>query len=342
MAMADSIGFAATPLHGPVVEAFDRPVLVALVDTEEDFDWRKPLSRENFAVASLADLPRAQELFARWRVVPTYLIDYPVATAAVARTLLRGWAEAGQCLVGAQLHPWVNPPHLEAVTVRNSFAGNLPADLERAKLELLTGEIEGGFGARPVVYKAGRYGLGANSLALLEEFGYLVDTSVVPYTDFSEEDGPDFGRLGSGPFWFGRRRRLLELPVTRSFAGPLRRLGPHLYPRLDRLPALRRLVSGSLSRLGALERITLTPEGITLEEMKELTAALLDHGQRVLTLSFHSPSLSPGNTPYVRTVGDATAFLATLEGFLAHFIGKLGGRTMTPLELYDELRPPPG
>ena len=46
---------------------------------------------------------------------------------------------------------------------RNSYHCNLPPELERAKIEALTEAIEAGFGARPTIFKAGRYGFGPNT-----------------------------------------------------------------------------------------------------------------------------------------------------------------------------------
>ena len=66
----------------------------------------------------------------------------------------------------------MNPPHDEEVITFNSFAGNLPMALERAKINDLTDTIEAAFGRRPVVYRAGRYGVGPNTAELLEEAGY--------------------------------------------------------------------------------------------------------------------------------------------------------------------------
>ena len=38
--------------------------------------------------------------------------------------------------------------------------------------------------------------------------------------------------------------------------------------------------------------------------MRRLTRTLLNRGERIFTLSYHSPSLQPGNTPYVRNDRD--------------------------------------
>lgn len=334
----DQTGMTRSPRYAAVDEAaLERPVLVAIVDTEEDFDWRQPFSRENFSVSSLGNLPLAQDVFGRWNIVPTYLVDYPVVTSETGQSLLGGWSREGRCLLGAQLHPWVNPPHMETVSKANSFAGNLPRALERDKLAALTDAIQARFGVRPKIYKAGRYGLGPNSAEILEELGYLVDTSIIPHTDLSAEGGPDYGALGPAPFWFGQHRRLLELPVSRAFAGSLAWAGPRIFPRLDRSALTRYAILGPFARLHAIERITITPEGITFDELRRLTESLLANGQRIITFSFHSPSLSPGNTPYVRTERDLREFLATTERYFRYFFETIGGVSMTPIALYESL-----
>ncbi|NWO81693.1 WalW protein, partial [Escherichia coli] len=90
----------------------------------------------------------------------TYLVDYPIATSPLAVDVLREVLKDGRSAIGTQLHPWVNPPHLEDVNGFNSFTGNLPIDLQRAKLTALTDAVERAFGRRPLVYRAGRYGIG--------------------------------------------------------------------------------------------------------------------------------------------------------------------------------------
>ena len=57
-----------------------------------------------------------------------------------------------------------------------------------------------------------------------------------------------------------------------------------------------------------LERIPLTPEGITVAEAKRGIDAALAEELPLLVFSFHSPSLHPGNTPYVRHEEDLARF----------------------------------
>ena len=209
------------PDHIEVVEfdADERPMLQIVVDAEEEFDWDQPFSRTSNSVSSIRQQDQAHYTFDRYGVVPTYVVDYPVASQADGYGLLRELLAAGKCEIGAQLHPWVNPPYDEQISERNSYPGNLPAALEEEKLKRLTGAIERSFGIRPTVYKAGRYGVGPNTAEILVRLGYEIDTSVLPARDLRRKGGPDFRRCTARPYWFGPGRRLLELPLTAGVIG---------------------------------------------------------------------------------------------------------------------------
>ncbi|MDH5747799.1 MAG: polysaccharide deacetylase family protein [Rhodospirillales bacterium] len=311
------------PADGP-------PLLAVVVDTEEEFDWALPHGRENTSVASVRHQERAHKIFAEFGIKPTYVVDYAVASQTDGYRPLGELFADGLCEIGAHLHPWVNPPFEEMVNYRNSYPGNLPRNLEKAKLEHLTLEIENRFGVRPTVYRAGRYGVGQASAAILEELGYLVDSSVVPYTNFSRDDGPDFSGCPSKPYWFGGGQKLLEIPVTAGFAGLLGggfpgKSGRNLYKAVSGPLGLRFHLPGVLARSGVLERIRLTPEGVSHAERCRLTRALLAGGHRVFTFNYHSPSLEPGNTPYVRTPAELDAFLDDFRRYFDYFLGDLGG-----------------
>lgn len=270
------------------------------VDAEEEFDWSKPIGQSEQSLLTTTRLAKFQQFCEGQGVCPVYLIDYPIATSPVAVEILRDAVARGKAEVGAQLHPWVNPPHSEDVNEHNSFAGNLPHELERDKLLRLRDRIAEAIGAPPLAYRAGRYGLGPHTARILAEAGFAIDTSVRARFDYSAVGGPNFRDHPVRPYWLDRRGGLVELPLTTLYWGVLRQLGPWLYPRMWRTPALR----GVLARIGMLERIPLTPEGVTVEEALRGIDIAIDEGLPVLMLSFHSPSLAPGFTPYVRDEDD--------------------------------------
>jgi hypothetical protein len=164
------------------------PVLTVVIDTEEEFDWHQPFDRKNTSVDAMEHIGRAQEVFDEFEIRPTYVVDYPVASQKTGYTLLREFVSSGRATIGAHLHPWVSPPHEEDVSSFNSYPGNLSAQLEEAKLTLLTDQITDTFGARPTIYKAGRYGLGPNTGEILSKLISGVPTAVVgiPLTTSAE------------------------------------------------------------------------------------------------------------------------------------------------------------
>jgi len=319
------------PKEGP-------PLLVVVIDTEEEFNWTAPFDRSSRAVLNIAEQVHAQAVFERYGVVPTYVIDYPVADDDAAAGLLSGWQGEGRCLVGAHLHPWVNPPDEEAVTTFNSYPGNLPAALEREKLARLTARIADQTGVRPTIYKAGRYGFGPHTAETLEALGYEIDLSVVPETSFVDDGGPDYRRHPHDPYWYGPGGKLFEVPLTRAFPGVLGGLGPAVYRALSGPWARTMRLPGILNRLGLVERIPLTPEGVTADENKRAVRHLLSKGRRVFNYAYHSSSLLPGGSPYVTSVEDRGRFVASMDEFLKFFIEEIGGRAVTPIELRDMCR----
>lgn len=315
----------------------EAPVLTVVVDTEEEFDWSNAHSRADTSVTHMRHIHRVQNICDDFGVRPCYAIDYPIASQESGFGPLVGIHDDGRCSIGAHLHPWVNPPHEEDVNARNSYPGNLPAALERTKLEILNAKIQSVFGRPAVVYKAGRFGVGPNTGAALESLGFTVDVSPMSAFDFSADGGPNFERFPGEPWWFGEDRRLLCIPGTGSLVGMM---GPMARPcyRLATQAWLQRMrMPGILARLRLVDRLRLSPEGYTLEELRRLTQYLLARGVRVFSLSFHSPSVEPGRTPYVRSVEELEAFLDRLRGYFDYFFDELKGRTMSPTEIRAHL-----
>jgi hypothetical protein len=313
--------------------AEQRPMLVVVVDTEAEFDWEAARPRRAIGVTSVRCQDRALRIFERYAVRPTFVLDYPVSSTPEAYEFLRDLHRSGACEIGAHLQPWDNPPLVEQITDENSYPGNLPFELEREKLVQLTHSIETNVGVRPRIYKAGRYGVGRATAGILAELGYEIDVSVVPGTDLTCKFGPDFMHCRASPYWFGKDPTLLEIPLSIGYTGLLAGTGNFAYTLTmnERLKALH--VPGVLARLGLVERITLTPEGISFEEQRRLTRALLRKGYRVFSFTYHSPSLAPGNTPYVRSEADLRVFLERIEHYLRFFIEEIGGRPATPFEV---------
>jgi hypothetical protein len=140
------------------------------------------------------------------------------------------------------------------------------------------------------------------------------------------------------PYWIDQERTLLELPVSAGVVGAASGLPATWTSRAFRPAAERARLPSVLARLGLLERIKLTPEGIAIDEAKRLVRHMAADGHKVFVLTYHSPSLEPGNTPYVRTAEDLARFLGWLDEFLDFFRVDIGGVPTTWNEVRDLLR----
>ncbi len=314
-----------------------RPALIVLIDAEEEFDWARAFDRSATGTTATRQLLEAQGMFESLGVHATYVVTHPVAADPESSSVMRQIATSPRVTIGAHLHPWVTPPFDEQVSVNNSYPGNLDGALEREKLRCVCQAIQDNIGVQPRVYQAGRYGFGPRTARTLEELGFVVDFSPAPPFDYRVEGGPNFSDHGVSPRWIGARREILSVPVTGAYVGfvqsrahELYRLATHPGLKWARLPAI-------FSRLGAIDRLRLSPEGFELSDMQRLTRVLLEREIGIFTLSFHAPSLLPGCTPYVRNLAERAEFLNRLRGYIEFFLGELGGESISPIEMRARL-----
>jgi hypothetical protein len=102
-------------------------------------------------------------------------------------------------------------------------------------------------------------------------------------------------------------------------------------------PGAERLhVPGVLARTGLVARSKLTPEGTPAAEQCRLLAAMARRGHRIFSLTYHSPSLEPGHTPYVRDEAALARFLRDIEQVLTFFRDEMGGRFTTLSAVYRD------
>jgi hypothetical protein len=307
------------------------PIVLTVLSTEEEFDWSLPFDPHAQSVLAARHIDRAQAVFDEHGVRPAYLVTHPIATKEDGYSVLKDIHDSDRCEIGAHLHPWVSPPIEEEISLSNSFPGNLPRELEASKVRTLADHIEQTFGKRPVSYQAGRYGFGPRTAEILREEGFEVDVSATPPYDFGAEGGPDFSETSVHPTWADASRQLLLVPVSGAYVGYLRRGAHRVYRAASALSWAR--APGILARLGAVDRLRLSPEGFTADDNRRLVQFLYDQGVRVFVFSFHSPSVMPGCTTYVRDESDLAAFLDRCRRFYDFFLGDLGGRSLTPIEL---------
>ncbi|MGD8326732.1 MAG: polysaccharide deacetylase family protein [Sphingomonadales bacterium] len=309
--------------------------LLCCIDVEEEFDWSRPFQRDGYGLSSMQALPAMVAKMKAWGVRPVLLVDYPVLNDVEASSILKSLVDDVE--LGTQLHAWVTPPFEEALSKYNSYAGNLPEPVERAKLEALTAAFEKVFGFKPKIFRSGRYGFGPNTAQILKDLGYEIDLSRFAHRDFSDDGGPDFSDLSTEPAYLDEQKLLLSIPSTSGYLGPLRPWGGEIL-KICANPLARIFhIRGVLVRLGLFGWTWLSPEGVSLRSAKALTSSLIRDGEQVFLMSFHSPSLVPGNTTYVQNERDKEQLLRWVESYI-HFFKSLGGKAVTPWDIRDRLR----
>jgi len=314
-----------------------RPCLIVTVDTEED-DWGNATSApRKTTVRNIDGLGRLQQVCDRFGVPPTYLVDTPVVEDDRAVEVLRRLQDAGRCEIGAHLHPWHAPPFDEKLEVRSSFLCNLCESLQREKLTRLTETIEQRLSRRPTSFRAGRYGLDIVGARILEELGYLVDSSVIPFEDYSFQEGPDFRLFPYKPYRIGREDlgtphpagKLLEVPVSVGFS----RAGFARARRIRDFAAQAvfrpfRLV-GALDRMNLVRRIKFSPEQADAARMRQLVDAYVANRAPSLVMMLHSSSLVPGFSPYVPDLARLDRLYRDLEATLDYCLNRHGMEAKT-------------
>jgi hypothetical protein len=299
----------------------DVQVIVSL-DAEED-NWLP--SHAAATVENIAAVRPLAKFFERLGVRPTYFTTYQVALDRRAADTLREACADGRGEIGAHLHPWNTPPLARPLGPRTSMLNNLPADLQRAKLVRLTAALAEAFGEAPRTFRAGRYGFGRETVAPLLDCGYQVDSSVSPFTNLEAEDGgPNFVGAPITPYLLapGRDVReaapdgtLLEIPLSYGFSrGPFR-FWDRACRMLEARPQRWLHLPGIASRLGIVRRLSLSPEYVPTADMLTLSRRLLEHEVPYLHVSFHTPTLVPGLSPFARTAADVAGLYASIEEY---------------------------
>jgi hypothetical protein len=312
------------------------------IDTEED-DWGEYRST-GFTVENIGQIPRLQSLFDRYGAIPTYLVTYPVVTSDAARRIFLDILARNRCEIGAHCHPWNTPPFEEEISVRHSMLCNLPYATVQKKIAALQSEIAQSLGVVPKSFRAGRWGFGPDVAAAIQQLGFRVDTSVTPLVDWTTYAGPDYTNAPLCSYQFdagaiqspARGGPLLEVPATVGFL-------QNNYALCRRIigwrgTASRLHIRGILERTGLVNLRWLSPELSSEKDMLALAKTSLLRGCSYLNMTFHSTTLLPGKSPYVRTPADLESFLGGVETVIK-FAAEEGLVFSSLLQATDDIHP---
>lgn len=330
----------------------DTIYLFVTIDTEEDA-WGIPscsclTDEKPCPVENIYSLPKVQKIFDEFAIRPVYLCNAPVLEDQRAIELLRNFLKQNRCDIGSHIHPWNTHPISEEIIEVNTHLKNLSPSLIKKKLTNITDAIKTNFDINPIIFRAGRWGMNADVLKILIKLGYKIDTSVTPYTDWSEyANGADFTGFPDRPYYINLAQGiskpaskyldLLEIPVSIGFNRACFPFWNKVYTLLKR-PLINKLrLAGLLHRTGLLQKIWLSPEFNNAREMISLSKILLQKGNNLLNLTFHSTSLSPGKNPFVRSEADLVNFISRIRDYLSWLNSHANIISPTSAELLDHI-----
>lgn len=308
-------------------------MLIVSVDTEEEGLWSGGYRVQGNTTHNLRGLERFQQVCEEHAVPPTYLVDAPVLDDYEAVQNLSHWQSQNRCEVGAHCHAWCTPPILShKVSSKETYLSNLPPEIQHQKLAWLTTAIEKAMGKRPTSYRAGRYGFDAVSAEILNDLGYVADSSVLPMHDYRSHGGPNYLEASRTPNrYFGAEsgKQLWEIPITAGFSSGKYESRRMLWKRLRNPPWRQLRLAGVADRLGITRRVKLCPEGSNSKDLKRLVDRCYHDGLTVLVLMLHSSSLVKGCSPYVSTDRHLESMYDRLIATIQHAVITYGYRPIT-------------
>jgi hypothetical protein len=201
---------------------------------------------------------------------------------------------------------------------------NLPRSLVFDKLSHLHNTIVRNLGVTPISFRAGRAGFNSSVALALRNLGYRIDSSVVPFFDLSQYEGPNFEDAPNVPYRFKADRtlefhpegELLEIQQTVGFLQQGFLACSSTRKRIARSFLRRSKLIGVLEVLKILNLRKLTPEETPLKDMIALAGKCLAEGYPSLHMVLHSSTLLPGLNPFAPTREKVEEILSRIEGFL--------------------------
>lgn len=307
-------------------------------DRDTNYCLRNPWTFNNVLHA----IPNLLEpLFLQNNIKPTYFVGPEVLVQRECiKTLssIRSGAE-----IGAHLHPEFISDNLHVINpgVKTSrFLGDESEEVLRRKIEWLTHLFIGALGYTPQSFRGGRFAINTTVLSILQELGYIIDSSVTPglywrgtdrtlnYIDAPEQ--PYFP--SSSDITKPGEMKMLEIPISTwrssnrnkslaKFAANINVVPRFIWPFLDCAVAYftsqvywLRPTANSKSMMQ-----TLVKEWIERHSKSKIIYAVI---------MFHPMELIPGASPYAKTPEEVNAIMLNLNELINVF-GNFGAKFPT-------------
>lgn len=297
-----------------------KPYFLITIDTEGDNLWSKP---QKITTKNAEFLSRFQSLCERYRLRPTYLTNFEMATSPVFQKFGRDIIERNKGEIGMHLHAWNTPPLIPLTENDYFFQPYLieyPGEIMRKKILFMTDLLESTFETKMVSHRAGRWSFNERYARILIELGYKVDCSVTPNIswkqsigDPSQWGGTDYDNFPKEPYYLDLNHierpgysGLLELPVTiMQKKRPIINAFTHIFGN-DLI--ICRVLNGFFT-----SSFWLRPNRTNLDQLLNIIKlSILDNRMHV-EFMLHSSELMPGGSPLFSAEKDIEKLYKDLE-----------------------------
>lgn len=314
---------------------------IVTIDTEGDDLWG---DSEEITTRNALFLPRFQAVCERYRIRPTYLVNYEMAVspAFVEFGLDVVRRKVGE--IGMHLHAWNSPPVFPLTACDHRYKPYLieyPAPVIWTKVDYMTKLLQDTFDVPITSHRAGRWAMNGVYAKSLISSGYTADCSVTPHVDWSgnlgdpeRSGGSNYRHFPSWPYFIdpddistAGDSPLLEVPMT---------VTPH-YPMAARsgypyLSAAGRVVSGWLGNCW------LRPDGRNLASMRQQLHRAAGNRSSHAEFMLHSSELMPNGSPTFRTADSIEKLYDDLESLFSLSSGLFQGQTLREFRAEYDLR----
>lgn len=312
--------------------------LLITIDTEGDNLWSKPSIIE--AKNSRA-IPRFQELCEKYKLKPTYLTNYEIATDEFFIEYGRDLISRNTAEIGMHLHAWNSPP--EYNITENDYKNQpylieYPAHILSEKIKIMTDILENNFLVKMKSHRAGRWAFNEYYAKTLIEYGYEVDCSITPKVSWKNHKGSPTGGGGTDYINFPCKpyliniediskegnTSLLEVPMTIAHIHNIKGLN-----FLRSIRGLRRFLNRKYP-----EPAWLRPNGYNLNSMKKLIDYAVLNNYSHVEFMLHSSEFMAGGNPNFPDTRSVENLFIQMDEFFSYASTRCEGMTLNEFKKY--------
>lgn len=296
--------------------------VLVTIDTECDkgnpgWDIARPLAFRNIPLQKELLMP----LFNKYGIKPTFLLSPEVIKDEGSVLLFKSLPNVE---LGTHLHEeFIAPNSNEKTNRTKGIQALLEPDLEKEKLKNLTELFIKNFGYTPKSFRSGRFGSSPYTTKFLADLGYLVDSSVVPYTQKFYQKGYTlnfWGKTTKPYFEKFDNSYILQVPLTL------------INPKYEKLPNLlqKEYLKPKSKVKKVLNKLNYKPKTSWLRPYRENAEGMIaiadhvinkhfkDDQFSILNIMFHSNEILVNGSPYCKNEEEVNQFIGSLDQLFNH------------------------